>query len=57
MRPSMVTKKSKWAHMSEHEQAWASMNKYAKSTDFNGFNAKIPYFGPPPADLTSLDPV
>ena len=25
MRPYLVTKKSEWAHMSKHEQAWARM--------------------------------
>ena len=30
---------------------------HAKTADFNGFNAKIPYLGPPHAYLTSWDPL
>ena len=30
-----------------YEQAWVSMSKNAKSADFNRFDIKIPYFGPP----------
>ena len=42
---------NKKEQVSTHEQAWASMSKNAKSADFNGFNFKIPYFGPPHAHL------
>ena len=39
-----------------YEQAWVSMSKNAKSADFNRFDIKIPYFGPPHIFLKSWDP-
>ena len=42
MRPSLVTKKSKWAHMSKHEQAWARM---LHPLILTGLTSKSPIFG------------
>ena len=33
------------------------LNHHAKTADFNGFNGKFPYFGPPHAYPVSCDPI